>query len=393
MTVGTVKQTQSLAQAAPPGARTRASVTGEPTDSVALEGQALAGEETPRRSGWQRAGLLGVTVLAATAALAGCATLAAPVVHAAPGQSTSTGTQTPPAPGEKKGDGFNYLLRGKRGFGWLDRANDRLFGGEGESRQGPAQTSPAQAPAARPAETQAPAQGENRVHLNILKDLSNRGLLFEPGGDDENPDDFGRVIDAATARRYLDQGKAVMVKNPRIGNYEKFYTLAPPDARTLERHLVAEGDVVRSWDELARLNHAERLTGQNTSRSYTAEQRQILGLLQDFEGGVPAPDSQFYQGYFPGFYMFDYWGNYIYMSPGYYQGYRVTPNPATPALYSAKDEGGFLGIGSKPNRLSSYEALKRLEEGKGIRVVTSRGVSHTIQTVQELRELHELEAR
>lgn len=246
---------------------------------------------------------------------------------------------------------------------------------------------PAAAHAAQPSQSRTVEQGQN---IPILRNLSERGMLFsqdEPG----EPDSFGKPLDAASAKRSLERGEAVVVRNPRIGNYEKFYTMAPPTQRDLDRNFQAEGDVVRSYEDLGRLNHAERLTNLDTRNAYSPEQREVLRLLQDFEGGIPTPSVNHQSGYMPGFYYYDMWGNYIWTNPGYYESWQVRPNEAGPSLVSAQDRGGFLGIGSKADRLSSYEALQDLESGAGIRVRTGRGIEHEVRSVQELRDLHELE--
>lgn len=233
---------------------------------------------------------------------------------------------------------------------------------------------------------------DTRTGVAVLRSLSERGLLFQQK-DAEEPDSFGRAIDAATAKRRLDEGKPVLVQNPWIGNYKGFYTMLRPGEQDFRRNFVPQGDLVSSWGDLEKLNHAEGLTGVDTSRSFTESQKETLGLLRSFEGGVPSPNVSFQNGYFPGFYYYDFWGNYIFMNPGYYEAWQVTPNSSDPAIFSSQDKGGFLGIGAKPDRLSTYEALQDLEAGNGLKVRTDRGITHEVRNVQELRELHELEAR
>lgn len=373
--MSTVHPAGRFQTSAPPGARLRSAENA--TATPPLPGDTAQVREAPSGpSPWKKAGLVG---LGGLALLTGCAIVGGPV------GMTAARAAPPPETSQVRvvEQGHRYLLRGKRGFRWLDRLNDRFFPNHAPEVQ--------EAPG-RAGEVHRTAPVEStRVGVEILKELSRSGRLYQPG-DSEEPDSPGRPLDAFAAKERLERGQPVAVVNPNIGNYEEFYTLQPPAPQDYQRHFRPQTDVVRSYEELARLNHAERLTGRDTSGAYTSGQREILQRLRDFEGGVPEARVQYENGWFPGFYIWNGFG-YVYMNPGYYQGYRVTPGEPRPALYSAQKRGGFLGIGSDYDRLSAFEALQELEQGKGVRVVTRRGVTHTVHSAEQLRELHDLEGR
>jgi hypothetical protein len=208
--------------------------------------------------------------------------------------------------------------------------------------------------------------------MDVLGRLADRGLLQNTRG---------RKLTADGAADNLQHGAAVVIKHPTVGtvvnasawvdtsssrDFDDFNPFEATRQSLLANAWRGKAVAVQSEAELVRFNAVEKLApGPDPRSPYLTR---VSDYLQRHEGG-PVQDVTLDRS--------DLGMNY-YVCHG-------SHSDQNPGLYDLQTrQGGFLGIGTHPDRLTAYEAVKLLDNQHPVMIRYADGKAQVFRCLDEV---------
>jgi hypothetical protein len=209
------------------------------------------------------------------------------------------------------------------------------------------------------------ASPSSDVDQSILKAMDQKGLLQANG----------KAIDAFGAINLLDAGKPIQVAVPGLA-YHPAATIEDDKAQLNADQVKAQQEkinngqyvTVHGYDELEKLNAAEKLTDVDSSAALSDSEQTMLSQLKPLEG--TAPPAHVEKSATVGGAAWAY----------------VLDNPA-PGLINFNHHRHF----APTDRLSAFEAMEQLEHGKPVVVTSPGGLPQVVRQAEQLGPLVHIE--